>query len=667
MKLRKILDLRGRGGLRAIVAQIILLSLVLGMFPTPVLAALPHVFNDGFEGGDLSNWTPVNGLVVQQDEVYAGEYAVRGTSTTGTPAYAYKPLSETHTELYYRLWFKIISQGETNQVVLQRFRTASNTSIMAVSVGQNGTLNLRNEFTNANVISTTAVSKGVWHQLQTRIVINGASSQSEVWFNGVRIDALSITQDLGTTPVGTIQMGESSALRIFDIALDRVAVDTEFIDPADPPEVVTPPDTVTIDVWTGVTQRDPIILEHDQATRENYPGVNDGPVKLASTTVDPLVGSEALIYSVSGTAVSFSESMGLPESQMDDTYWLPWYNNVGLDTQLRVANVTSQTTTVRLFIGGNEITNCTPIPSQPYPYELSEGESVRVSCASVNDGPVKIQSSDNVKIVAAERIIYKVNNANTSFTEMMALPASQLDDTYWLPWYNNVGLDTQLRIANVTSQTTTVKLFIGVDEVTDCTTIPNLPYPYELAEGESVRVSCAGVNNGPMRVESSDNVKIVVAERVIYKVNGVNTSFAELMGLPNLQLDNTYWLPWYDNVGMDTQLRFGNVSNTTATVQVYIAGVEMTTGCTSIPAKPYPYELAVGESIRLSCASNTGPVEIVSTEDIVAAERVIYKANGVNTSFTEMMAMPAGQLDTTFWMPWYNNVGLFSELRLGVP
>jgi hypothetical protein len=27
----------------------------------------------------------------------------------------------------------------------------------------------------------------------------------------------------------------------------------------------------------------------------------------------------------------------------------------------------------------------------------------------------------------------------------MALPASQLNVTYWLPWYNNIDLDTQLR------------------------------------------------------------------------------------------------------------------------------------------------------------------------------------------------------------------------------
>jgi len=42
-------------------------------------------------------------------------------------------------------------------------------------------------------------------------------------------------------------------------------------------------------------------------------------------------------------------------------------------------------------------------------------------------------------------VIYTVNNVATSFSEMMALPDSQLDTTYWLPWYNNIDLDTQLR------------------------------------------------------------------------------------------------------------------------------------------------------------------------------------------------------------------------------
>ncbi len=34
---------------------------------------------------------------------------------------------------------------------------------------------------------------------------------------------------------------------------------------------------------------------------------------------------------------------------------------------------------------------------------------------------------------SSQRVIYRVNSALTSFSEMMALPNAQLDNTYWLP------------------------------------------------------------------------------------------------------------------------------------------------------------------------------------------------------------------------------------------
>ena len=85
--------------------------------------------------------------------------------------------------------------------------------------------------------------------------------------------------------------------------------------------------------------------------------------------------------------------------------------------------------------------------------------------------------------------------------------------------------------------------------------LPQPPYPYVLANGASIRVSCAGVNNGPVKIQSTGNM--VAPQRVIYKANGVNTSFTEMMGLPNDLLDMTYWFPWYNNADLDTQLRFG--------------------------------------------------------------------------------------------------------------
>jgi hypothetical protein len=252
-------------------------------------------------------------------------------------------------------------------------------------------------------------------------------------------------------------------------------------------------------------------------------------------------------------------------------------------------------------------------------------------------------------LLAAERVIYRVNGLNTSFSELMGLPNSQLDTTYWLPWYNNVDLDTQLRLANVSDQPASVHVYIGGVEMTGS--------PFTLLPGESTLRSFPGINKGPVKIVSDQN--IVASEGVIYKVNNVSTSFSEMMGLPNKALDNTYWLPWYNNVDLDTQLRFANVSHTTSTVHVYVGDVEMTGS---------PFTLAPGASTRQSFAGvNNGPVQIVSNIPIVAAERVIYKVNAVNTSFSEMMGLPNNSLDTIYWLPWYNNVDLDTQLRFGIP
>ena len=394
-----------------------------------------------------------------------------------------------------------------------------------------------------------------------------------------------------------------------------------------------------IHVSIGGVDRGSYLLEQGQSLRQSYPGINAGPVKIHNTNVTPVIAAERLIYKVNGVNTSFSEMMGLPNGQLDNTYWLPWYNNVDLDTQLRFANVTSSTATVHVWVGGSEMSGS--------PFTLAAGESTRKSFPGINSGPVKIVSNQN--IVAAERLIYKVNGVNTSFTEMMALPNSQLDNTYWLPWYNNVDLDTQLRIANVTTSPATVHVFIGGDEVQGS--------PFTLLAGESTRKSFAGINDGPVKIVSNQN--IVAAERLIYKMNGKNTSFSEMMALPNSQLDTVYWLPWYNNADLDTQLRFANATNSTATVHIYIGGTEM---------QGSPFTLLPRESTRQSFTSiNNGPVQIVSNVPIVAAERLIYRVNGVNTSFTEMMALPNSELDVTYWFPWYNNVDLDTQLRFGVP
>ena len=400
-------------------------------------------------------------------------------------------------------------------------------------------------------------------------------------------------------------------------------------------------DNSTVEIFIGGASMDSYLLAPQESKRVSYPGINSGPVKLVNTDNASIMASERIIYKVNNTPTSFAEMMGLPASQLDTVYWLPWYNNVDLDTQLRFANVSASPATVHVFIGDTEMTGS--------PFTLGAGESTRKSFPGINKGPVKIES--DVDIVAAERVIYKVNGLNTSFSEMMALPNSQLDNTYWLPWYNNVDLDTQLRFANVSNSPATVHVYIGSAEMQGS--------PFTLLAGESTRKSFPGINAGPERIVSDHGVPIVAAERVIYKVTGVNTSCSEMMTLPDSQLDTTFWLPWYNNLDLDTQLRFANTTNTPATVHIYMGGVEMTGS---------PFTLGAGESTRKSFPGvNRGPVQIVSDVPIVAAERVIYKVSGVNTSFSEMMGLPNALLDTIFWLPWYNNVDLDTQLRFGLP
>jgi hypothetical protein len=117
-------------------------------------------------------------------------------------------------------------------------------------------------------------------------------------------------------------------------------------------------------------------------------------------------------------------------------------------------------------------------------------------------------------------------------------------------------------------------------------------------------------------------------------------------------------MPTYNNIApYDTQLRVANASGSSATVTVFIAGTQRE-----------QFTLLAGQSVRKSYTGvNNGPVKIVSTQNIVAAERVIFKANGIPTSFTEMMGLPDGLLDTIYWLPWYNNVDLVTQLRLAKP
>jgi uncharacterized repeat protein (TIGR01451 family) len=197
---------------------------------TPTVAVL---FHDGFETGDLSRWTSASGLVTQQQVVFAGSWAARATGTD-TASFATKQLATTESNLYVETRFHIVSQS-TNANFL-RFRTAAGAARLSVFVNSNGRLGYRNDVTGVSSTGlSTSISPGTWHTVQVHVLVNGASSQTEVWLDGTKIDELSKTEDLGTLPIGRLELGNSAINQTYDVALDELSYDRELIADLKPP------------------------------------------------------------------------------------------------------------------------------------------------------------------------------------------------------------------------------------------------------------------------------------------------------------------------------------------------------------------------------------------------------------------------------------------------
>ena len=115
----------------------------------------------------------------------------------------------------------------------------------------------------------------------------------------------------------------------------------------------------------------------------------------------------------------------------------PLYNNVAMDSQLRVSNVGNVPTQIQVYLGSDP----TPIDS----YTLAAGAATKINYPGRNGGPLRVTSSD-ADILTTIRMLYTTSTFNSLY-EMTGLPNEQLSSQYWFPLYNNVAMDSELRIA----------------------------------------------------------------------------------------------------------------------------------------------------------------------------------------------------------------------------
>ncbi len=289
---------------------------------------------------------------------------------------------------------------------------------------------------------------------------------------------------------------------------------------------------------------------------------------------------------------------------------------------------------------------------------IRTGASQRETYDNVDNGPVKVVSTNGVPIIASMRINLKTLPSYASYSEFMGIPASKLTDTYLFPWYNNAttgGLSSQLRFGNVGSDPTLVTVTIGGVERGS----------YPLDPNESARVTFDNVDAGPVEVTSSGGVPIIASMRINLKTLPSYSSYSEFMGLSASATPGTsYLFPWYNNAttgGLSSQLRFGNVGSDPTLVTVTIGGVERGS-----------YPLDPNESARVTFDNvDAGPVEVTSSGGvpIIASMRINLKTLPSYASYSEFMGLPGAMLtETRYLFPWYNNAttgGLSSQLRFG--
>jgi hypothetical protein len=195
--------------------------------PRPNLTATPtagpSIFSDGFESANLSTWTSSGGLAVQNAQAHSGSYAAEANTTNGN-TYAKKTLPSTYANGWARIYFNLLSYS--SPVNLLRLRTAGDTSLVYLFVSTTGQLGLRNDVNSSTRTSSTLVGSG-WHALTLHVVVNGTASTTEVWLDGVPVSDLAMTTNLGSTPIGRLQIGEVNTGRTYRVLFDDVVFDTQ--------------------------------------------------------------------------------------------------------------------------------------------------------------------------------------------------------------------------------------------------------------------------------------------------------------------------------------------------------------------------------------------------------------------------------------------------------
>lgn len=204
-----------------------------GMSDTASTTTPTPLFADDFESGSFDpGWTKIAGVVVQPDgeDGHVGTYDALSAST-GKRSKALETFDSPQADLFTQLQFKVYAQE--GPVTLLRFQNPNDATIYRVAVGAKGRIRGRDQVSKRSTQTKTAVGPGTsWHRLTVHVNTDPTGSDHiVVWLDGTRLDRLSKHLDLGTQPVGTVQVGDNVQDRTYAVTYDDVKMDGNRIQP----------------------------------------------------------------------------------------------------------------------------------------------------------------------------------------------------------------------------------------------------------------------------------------------------------------------------------------------------------------------------------------------------------------------------------------------------
>src|SRR5256886_2068237 len=189
-------------------------------------AAVPPLFADGFETGDLSGWTTNSTLSLESSDVHSGGFAAEGSNTTGS-TFARKTLPSNYMDAYARVAFEVKSQA--SQVTLLRLRDTPTGNGGYLYMTPQGKLGFRSDALLSGTTSAAAPGRG-WHVLELHL--NITTGVVEVWLDGVAVPDLTFSStNLGTAAMGVLQVGDTATSGTWDVVLDDAAFGTSRLGP----------------------------------------------------------------------------------------------------------------------------------------------------------------------------------------------------------------------------------------------------------------------------------------------------------------------------------------------------------------------------------------------------------------------------------------------------